>query len=244
MRWRVTITAETGRARTRWRRGPGRLSGGHLLDEPHRQAAVERRIHQLQQQTRGRPLARVHDHHDGADFLGGGTGVGSCRLVYLEDVAERHAVTFALVDEEELLRAGNRMRVAAFEQLAGEALVDRRRANLAGIAERLERHREMPFVNPGILRDDFREDLLLFDLRHARNPDGNHHVAPLTELQAAIDAGERQRVDRGLEYGQWGDVVIPIGIARVTKVEKQQVLAEVVAQYARIHEGHLAMPLE
>jgi hypothetical protein len=52
------------------------------------------------------------------------------------------------------------------------------------------------------------------------------------------------RVDRGLEYGQWGDVVIPIGIARVTKVEEQQVLAEVVAQYARIHEGHLAMPLE
>ncbi|HEX9293361.1 MAG TPA: LysM domain-containing protein [Gemmatimonadales bacterium] len=52
------------------------------------------------------------------------------------------------------------------------------------------------------------------------------------------------RVDRTLEFGRWGDVVIPLGIARVTSMENQQVLAEVVAQYGRIHDGHLAMPLE
>ena len=52
------------------------------------------------------------------------------------------------------------------------------------------------------------------------------------------------RVDRTLEFGRWGDVVVPLGIARVTAIEDQQVLAEVVAQYGRIHDGHLAMPLE
>ncbi len=35
-----------------------------------------------------------------------------------------------------------------------------------------------------------------------------------------------------------------LGIARVTAIEDQQVLAEVVAQYGRIHDGHVAMPLE
>ena len=52
------------------------------------------------------------------------------------------------------------------------------------------------------------------------------------------------RIDRGLEFGRWGDVVVPVGIARVTSIEEQQVLAEVVAQFDRIHEGQLAMPLE
>jgi hypothetical protein len=52
------------------------------------------------------------------------------------------------------------------------------------------------------------------------------------------------RIDRVAETGRWGDVVIPLGIARVTSVEEQQVLAQVVAQYGRIHDGQLAMPLE
>jgi LysM domain-containing protein len=52
------------------------------------------------------------------------------------------------------------------------------------------------------------------------------------------------RLDPGLDFGNWGDVVVPIGIARVTSVEKEQVLSEVVTQFARIHEGFVAMPLE
>jgi hypothetical protein len=52
------------------------------------------------------------------------------------------------------------------------------------------------------------------------------------------------RLDPGLETGNWGDVVVPIGIARVTSIQQQEVLTEVVAQYGRIHEGHVAMPLE
>jgi LysM domain len=52
------------------------------------------------------------------------------------------------------------------------------------------------------------------------------------------------RIDRILEFGRWGDVVVPTGIARVTSIEDQQVLAQVVAQFDRIHDGQLAMALE
>lgn len=52
------------------------------------------------------------------------------------------------------------------------------------------------------------------------------------------------RIDRALESNRWGEVVVPVGIARVTSIESRQVLGEVVAQFGRIHDGHLAMPLE
>ncbi len=52
------------------------------------------------------------------------------------------------------------------------------------------------------------------------------------------------RIDRIVDFGRWGDVVVPVGIARVTSIEDQQVLAQVVAQYSLIHEAQLAMPLE
>jgi len=51
------------------------------------------------------------------------------------------------------------------------------------------------------------------------------------------------RIDRPAE-GRWGDVVVPVGIARVTSIEEQQVLAQVVAQYSLVHNAQLAMPLE
>jgi hypothetical protein len=50
------------------------------------------------------------------------------------------------------------------------------------------------------------------------------------------------RIDRAVP--RWGDVVVPHGIARVTEVQDRQVLAEVVVQFARVRNGHLAMPLE
>src|SRR5439155_7551996 len=62
----VTITPDTGRAHDI---GPGRLSGRHLLDQPYRHTPFERRIHDLEQQTRGGLLTRVDDHEDRADFL-------------------------------------------------------------------------------------------------------------------------------------------------------------------------------
>lgn len=50
------------------------------------------------------------------------------------------------------------------------------------------------------------------------------------------------RIDR--DEGDWGDVVVPVGVARVVEVARQQLLAEVVMQFGRIHDGHLILPLE
>jgi LysM repeat protein len=52
------------------------------------------------------------------------------------------------------------------------------------------------------------------------------------------------RIDRVVQTGRWGEVVVPVGIARVTAVEESQLLARVVGQFGRVHDGHLAMPLE
>jgi LysM domain-containing protein len=52
------------------------------------------------------------------------------------------------------------------------------------------------------------------------------------------------RVDR--DIAGWGGVVVPVGVARVTEIQRRQVLADVLPnmQFARIHEGHLSLPLE
>jgi hypothetical protein len=52
------------------------------------------------------------------------------------------------------------------------------------------------------------------------------------------------RIDRALQFGDWGEVVVPLGIARVTSVEEEQVLARVITQFGRIRDGHLSLPLE
>ncbi len=50
------------------------------------------------------------------------------------------------------------------------------------------------------------------------------------------------RIDR--DVASWGDVVVPAGVARVTDVQKRQLLGDVIMQFGRIHDGNLAMPLE
>ena len=50
------------------------------------------------------------------------------------------------------------------------------------------------------------------------------------------------RIDR--DISGWGDVVVPLGVARVTELQRRQVLADVIMQFGRIHDGHLALPLE
>jgi hypothetical protein len=52
------------------------------------------------------------------------------------------------------------------------------------------------------------------------------------------------RIDRALQFGDWGEVVVPLGIARVTSVQEEQVLARVITQFGRIRNGHLSLPLE
>ncbi|HKW41773.1 MAG TPA: LysM domain-containing protein [Gemmatimonadales bacterium] len=50
------------------------------------------------------------------------------------------------------------------------------------------------------------------------------------------------RVDRDITG--WGDVVVPLGVARITELQRRQVLADVIMQFGRIHDGHLSLPLE
>jgi hypothetical protein len=50
------------------------------------------------------------------------------------------------------------------------------------------------------------------------------------------------RIDR--DIAGWGDVVVPTGVARVTEIQRRQVLADVIMQFSKIHDGHLALPLE
>lgn len=42
----------------------------------------------------------------------------------------------------------------------------------------------------------------------------------------------------------WGNVVVPSGIVQVTHVEEDKVLARVIAQFARVVDGQVAMPVE
>jgi LysM repeat protein len=50
------------------------------------------------------------------------------------------------------------------------------------------------------------------------------------------------RIDR--DINGWGSVVVPVGVARVSELQRRQVLADVIMQFDRIHEGQLAVPLE
>jgi hypothetical protein len=50
------------------------------------------------------------------------------------------------------------------------------------------------------------------------------------------------RLDRSVEG--WGEVVVPLGMARVREVQPRQLLAVVLAQWGRIRNGSLALPLE
>jgi LysM repeat protein len=50
------------------------------------------------------------------------------------------------------------------------------------------------------------------------------------------------RIDR--DISGWGGVVVPLGVARVTELQRRQVLADVIMQFGRVHDGHQALPLE
>jgi len=70
-------------------------------------------------------------------------------------------------------------------------------------------------------------------------------IAILPPAQASYHVGDSlllARIDRNED--EWGDVVVPVGVARVTAVQPQQVLALVIMQFGRIKGGNLAMPLE
>src|SRR5436190_22768217 len=122
MRWRVTITADSGQAHQRGRGGPGRRSGRHLFDQSYRQTIIQRGVVDSQQESCGGAIARMHDHQHAPNLFRCAARVIFYRLVHFENVADGDSVATAFVDEEELLRASDRMRVAGPEQLALEPL--------------------------------------------------------------------------------------------------------------------------
>jgi len=72
-------------------------------------------------------------------------------------------------------------------------------------------------------------------------------IAVRPPSRASYNVGDSLRVariDLSIQFGDWGEVVVPLGIARVTSVEEQQVLARVITQFGRIRNGNLALPLE
>jgi LysM repeat protein len=70
-------------------------------------------------------------------------------------------------------------------------------------------------------------------------------IAVVPPEQASYHIGDSlliARIDRQLD--RWGDVVVPMGVARVTSVQRKQVLAQVLLEFGRIRDGRVAIPLE
>ncbi len=87
---------------------------------------------------------------------------------------------------------------------------------------------------PAIPRLTNRSTAMTFDQISIQAPrDASYHVG---------DSLLMVRIDR--DISGWGGVVVPVGVARVTELQRRQVLADVIMQFGRIHDGHLALPLE
>lgn len=70
-------------------------------------------------------------------------------------------------------------------------------------------------------------------------------IAIKAPAQASYHVGDSllvARIDR--EQDPWGDVVVPEGVVRVTAVQSNQVLAQVIMQFGRIRGQCVALPLE
>ena len=82
-------------------------------------------------------------------------------------------------------------------------------------------------------------------LRSRSNTRQYDEVALTPARDASYHVGDSllvARIDRSLV--DWGDVVVPMGIIRVTEVQERQILGDLVAMYGPVSEGRVAMPLE
>jgi LysM repeat protein len=148
---------------------------------------------------------------------------------------------------------------------SNETIFDRRRTNRQQVQDVLRAYAEQPyrplrageFYAAGFLSES--ERLPWARVLGGTAPSAIHRLSDRTSAtmfqeiavrpprNASYHVGDSlllARIDRTLSSGRWGDVVVPVGIARVTTVEEDQVLARVIAQFSRVHGGGLAMPLE
>src|SRR2546427_6957552 len=106
-------SASTCGTRTTGRRAPaprdavaGDRSGRHLPDEPHRHARNEFGVADIQDQPRGRVIARVHDLKHHLHRLGRRAGDSTGRSEHFEDVAGSHSLGTSPYDDKALLVTG------------------------------------------------------------------------------------------------------------------------------------------
>src|SRR5438128_7434490 len=121
----------------------GGRSGRHLPDEPHRHARNEFGVADIQDQPRGRVIARVHDLEHHLHLLGRRARHPRRRSEHFEHVAGNHAFRTSPIDEDDLLRTGQHVEIPLGDHHALEPTIDGSWVHLARILERLERQREM-----------------------------------------------------------------------------------------------------
>src|SRR5437764_3048912 len=168
----------------------GGRSGRHLPDEPHRHAGNEFGVADIQDQPRGRVIARVHDLEHHLHLLGRRTRDPRRRPEHFEHVPGRHTIRPSPIDEHDLLRTGQHVEIPLGDHHALESAIHRGRAHLARVLKRLERQGEMPVVDAPELHDHVAEHLPPLQFGHARDPDRNDDPAPAGD--GAVDPDDEQ----------------------------------------------------
>src|SRR6266480_3428935 len=114
-------------------RGAGGRSGRHLPDEPHRHARNEFGVADIQDQPRGRVIARVHDLEHHLHLLGRRARDPRRRSEHFKYVPGGHTFRPSPIDEDDLLRSGQHMEVPFGDHHALESALHRGRAHLARV---------------------------------------------------------------------------------------------------------------
>src|SRR3989441_2867097 len=137
-------SASTCGTRTTGRRAPaprdavaGDRSGRHLPDEPHRHARNEFGVADIQDQPRGRVIARVHDLQHDLHLLGRRARHPRSRPEHFKHVPAVHAFRTSPIDEDDLLWTGQHVEIALADHHALEPTIDGSWVHLARILERL-----------------------------------------------------------------------------------------------------------
>src|SRR5213593_5239287 len=170
----------------------GGRSGRHLPDEPHRHARNEFGVADIQDQPRGRVIARVDDLEHYLHLLGRRARDPRRRSEHFKYVPGGHTFRPSPIDEHDLLRTGQHVEIPLGDHHALESAIHRGRTHLARVLERLERQGEMPVVDAPELHDHVAEHLPPLQFGHARDPDRNDDPAPAGDV--AVDPDDEQRV--------------------------------------------------
>src|SRR5512140_2547751 len=149
-------------------------SGRQLRDLPAFGAGLEIGGRDRDDPRGGRPLAHVHHlergHHLRHDVLTRDLP-GAPQL---EDVARRHAVLAALVDEEHVLRLLERPRQLTAEEPRRDAVGNRDRPGRARVVEVLGRQHQLATADRPVDRNDGYHVLPGTNVQHPRETGGNH----------------------------------------------------------------------